>query len=62
MPNGTEAQEAIKAINGMEMEGRKLIVNEARPKPDRTHGGGGAGRPRSGGGGGGFHESRPRRW
>jgi len=62
MPNGTEAQAAIKAIDGTEMEGRKLIVNEARPKTDRPHGGGGGGRPRPGGGGGGFHESRPRRW
>lgn len=64
MPNGAEAQAAIKAIDGSEMESRKLIVNEARPKTDRPHGaGGGGGRPRSGGGGGGgFHESRPRRW
>jgi RNA recognition motif-containing protein len=65
MPNSTEAQAAIKANDGTEMEGRKLIVNEARPKTDRpSGGGGGGGRPRSGGGGGGggFRESRPRRW
>jgi RNA recognition motif-containing protein len=66
MPTAAEAQAAIKAIDGSEMEGRKLIVNEARPKTDRPGGGGGAGggRPRSGGGGGGggFRESRPRRW
>jgi len=66
MPNSTEAQAAIKANDGTEMEGRKLIVNEARPKTDRpsSGGGGGGGRPRTGGGGGGggFRESRPRRW
>ena len=47
MPNDDEAQAAINAINGTEVDGRTLNVNEARPK---TGGGGG---PRGGGGGGG---------
>jgi RNA recognition motif-containing protein len=63
MPTSTEAQAAIKALDGHELEGRKLIVNEARPKTERPGGGGGGGgRPRGGGGGGGFRDSRPRRW
>jgi RNA recognition motif-containing protein len=49
MSNDQEAQEAISALNGREMEGRTLTVNEARPKEE----GGGGGR-RGGGGGGGF--------
>ena len=49
MSNNSEAQAAITAMNGKEIEGRKLTVNEARPKEDR----GGSGGGRSGGGGGG---------
>jgi RNA recognition motif-containing protein len=44
MPNDAEAQRAIAAINGKEIDGRALTVNEARPKTDR--GGGGGGRSR----------------
>ena len=51
MPNDSEAQAAIEALNGLELEGRTLTVNEARPK--REGGGGGGGRGRGGGGGGG---------
>ena len=36
MPSKTEAQEAIKNIDGSELEGRNLIVNEARPREDRS--------------------------
>ena len=50
MSSGGEAQKAIDAINGRELHGRKLNVNEAN---DRPAGGGGGGN-RSGGGGGGF--------
>jgi RNA recognition motif-containing protein len=53
MPNGAEAQAAIKALDGSELEGRKLIVNEAKPKTSQP----GGGRTR---GGGGFRDSRPR--
>ena len=41
------AKAAISALDGTEMEGRNLKVNEARPREER--GGGGGGRPRSGG-------------
>ncbi len=42
---------AIQALNGHEMDGRALMVNEAQDKPRRDGGGGGGGR-RGGGGGG----------
>jgi RNA recognition motif-containing protein len=35
MPNDAEAKTAISALNEMEMQGRKMMVNEARPKEDR---------------------------
>src|SRR3989337_4155811 len=41
MSTDEEAQKAIEMFNGHEMEGRKLIVNEARPMQPRTDGGGG---------------------
>lgn len=44
MPNNSEADQAIKALNDTPLKGRKLTVNEARPRADR---------PRRGGGGGG---------
>ncbi|MBN1154572.1 RNA-binding protein [candidate division KSB1 bacterium] len=62
MPAKAEAQKAIEEINDSELEGQKLIVNEARPRKDRPGGGsGGGGRRRGGGGGGGFG-SRSRSW
>lgn len=45
MTNGSEADEAIKAVNGTNLSGRALNVNEARPKPARRSGGPGAGGP-----------------
>ena len=54
MGNDSEAQAAISALNGSEVDGRSLTVNEARPKPDGGGGGGGrGGRGGYGGGGGG---------
>ncbi len=50
MSSDQEAQAAISALNGREVEGRNLTVNEARP---REEGGGGGGRGRGGYGGGG---------
>jgi cold-inducible RNA-binding protein len=44
MTNDAEAQHAISAMNGKEIDGRALTVNEARPKTER--GGGGGGRSR----------------
>jgi RNA recognition motif-containing protein len=54
MKTDQEAQAAIAAMNGKEVEGRALTVNEARPKPEGGRGGGGGGgRGGYGGGGGG---------
>ena len=50
MANAEEGDKAIAALNGAQIGGRTLNVNEARPKPERTGGGGGRGRERSGGG------------
>lgn len=51
MPGQTEAQKAIESLNTQELKGKKLVVNEARPRQDRR-GGGGRGGSRGGGGGG----------
>jgi len=50
MPNDAEAAQAIAALDGKELAGRNLKVNEARPKADRPRSGGGN---RGGGGHGG---------
>jgi RNA recognition motif-containing protein len=47
------ADAAVKALNGKEVDGRALTVNEARPREERPGGGGGG---REGGGGGGRRE------
>lgn len=44
MPDNGEAQQAISAMNGADLGGRPLTVNEARPKAPRSGGGGGGGR------------------
>jgi RNA recognition motif-containing protein len=49
MPNDSEAQAAITALNGKEFKGRNLVVNAARPREEAG--------PRRGGGG--FHRGRP---
>ena len=67
MGTDAEAQAAINGMNGQSLDGRAIVVNEARPREERPggFGGGGGGRPsggggfgggggRSGGGGGGF--------
>jgi RNA recognition motif-containing protein len=41
MANDGEGEKAIAAVNGMDLDGRTLSVNEARPKVDRSSGGGG---------------------
>lgn len=46
MDNAEEAKAAIEGINLQEIAGRKVTVNEARPKTDRPRGGGGGGRGR----------------
>ncbi len=52
MGTDAEAQSAISGMNGQALDGRALVVNEARPREERPGGFGGGGRP--GGGGGGF--------
>ena len=53
MGSDAEAQAAINGMNGQALEGRAIVVNEARPREDRPGGGGGyGGGGRSGGGGG----------
>jgi RNA recognition motif-containing protein len=49
MGSDAEAQAAINGMNGQPLEGRPIVVNEARPREDRPGGGGGG----FGGGGGG---------
>lgn len=44
MASQAEAQAAIKALNGSELQGRTLTVNEARPREERRTGGGGGNR------------------
>ena len=43
MSNNAEADRAIAELNGRELDGRALNVNEARPKTERSFGGGGGG-------------------
>jgi len=50
MGSDAEAQAAINGMNGQALEGRAIVVNEARPREERPGGFGGGGR--SGGGGG----------
>jgi RNA recognition motif-containing protein len=51
MTDAAEAEKAIAALNGTELGGRALTINEAKPKTDRPRSGGG-GRGFGGGGGG----------
>jgi cold-inducible RNA-binding protein len=53
MPNDAEAAKAIAGLDGKEVGGRNLKVNEARPKTASSG-------PRGGGGGGGFDRDRDR--
>jgi RNA recognition motif-containing protein len=51
MPSKSEAQSAIEGLNGKDLKGRSLNVNEARPRSDGRRGGARGGGPRHGGGG-----------
>ncbi|MFH1313990.1 MAG: RNA-binding protein [Candidatus Eisenbacteria bacterium] len=44
MPKDEEARAAIEALNGTDLKGRTLNVNEAKPRNDKPRGGGGGGR------------------
>ena len=70
MPDRAQAQAAIDGLNGKDLDGRALRVNESQPKPREERrgggggggfGGGGRGGPRGGGGGRGG-ERRESRW
>ena len=54
MPSNAEAMAAIAALNGKDVGGRALTVNEARPREERSFSGGG-------GGGGGYGDRQDRR-
>jgi len=56
MASDEDAQKAISEFHEQQMEGRALVVNEARPKPEGGFGGGGGGRGRGGGGGRSFDD------
>ena len=58
MTNPAEADKAVAALNGTELGGRALKINEAQPKTDRPKGGGSGGGKRFGGGGGGGGRGR----
>ena len=51
MADDSSAQQAISSLNGQDVMGKILVVNEARPKTDAPRSGGGFNR----GGGGGFN-------
>ena len=59
MPNDEQAQAAIAQLNGSEVDGRNLVVNESRPKEGGSGGGGFKKRSfgNGGSGGGGFKKS-----
>ena len=70
MGNQAEGEAAIEGLNGQEVNGRRLTINEARPMEERAprtggggYGGGGGGGGYGGGGGGGRSDDRrkPRR-
>lgn len=60
MPNQEEAAKAMESLNGSEVEGKQLMVNEARPKQPNNNSRGGGGFNR--GGGGGYGGGRDRRY
>src|SRR3954454_9735310 len=68
MTERRDAENAIASLNGADLNGRAMNVNEARPKPQGGGGGGfgggggGRGRGGNGGGGGGGRGGRGNRW
>ncbi len=65
MANAEDAAAAIEQFNGQDLDGRNLVVNEARPREEGGGGGrGGYGGGRGGnrGGGGGGYDSGESRW
>lgn len=62
MPSDAEAQAAINGLNDKEVGGRRLKVNQARPREEGSRGGGGGGRSQSGGSRPPRQQDRDRRW
>ena len=62
MSSQAEGENAIAQLNGKEVDGRELKVNEAKPQEKRSNGGGGGGRGNYGGGGGGGYGGGRNRW
>ncbi|HUA15630.1 MAG TPA: RNA-binding protein [Verrucomicrobiae bacterium] len=60
MANASEADKAIATLNGTDLGGRTLTINEAKPKAERPRGGGGGGRRFGGGGGRDDYRGHPR--
>jgi RNA recognition motif-containing protein len=58
MADDASAQAAIAALNGSEVDGRNIVVNESRPKPEGGGGGGFKKRSFGGGGGGGGYKGK----
>jgi RNA recognition motif-containing protein len=58
MNSNEDGEKAIAGLNGSQLGGRTINVNEARPKAERVGGGGGGGRDRGGRGGGGGRRDR----
>jgi len=57
MPNLAEGQKAINELNEVEYDGKVIVVNVAKPKPDNKRGFGNNNN-RRGGGGGGYNSKR----
>ena len=62
MSSNEDGEKAIAALNGSQLGGRTINVNEARPKVERGGGGGGGGRDRGDRGGRGGNGGRRERW
>ncbi len=62
MASNEDGDKAITALNGSQVGGRTINVNEARPKTERSGGGGGGGGGRDRGGRGGGGGGRRDRW
>ena len=62
MSSNDEAQNAISSFNGTEVNGRQLLVNEAKPREERSGGGGGRNGGGNRGGGYGGGGGRSNRW
>ncbi|MBN8787163.1 MAG: RNA-binding protein [Terrimonas sp.] len=56
MENDTEAQNALSSLYDKEIQGRKIVINEAQERPAKPGGGGGFKKRGFGGGGGGYNK------